>query len=244
MEEEIYTFKIGAYSPDTIPMARLAEYMLAMADVYGERASVHFKTLKKGSTILVSRVAHEAAPKVRENVNAAQWGEGSSQSVTAYKKVNGMLRADNATGELRRGRARVLVFPGRDLVTPARLGPFNQATTKEGVLVRIGGKDSTAHAMLEDTEKNVWSFEVTRELAVQLAHHLFQKPIRLIGHGRVVRNEHGVWEYLALKATEFETLSTHSLIEEVSNLRGATRDVPEVSPDALRRRFRDESQAH
>lgn len=37
----IYRFKIDAYSPDTMPMARLAQYMGELAVLLGEREAVH-----------------------------------------------------------------------------------------------------------------------------------------------------------------------------------------------------------
>jgi hypothetical protein len=241
MDQETYTFKIGAYSPDTIPMARLAEYMAAIAELYGEQRSVHFQALKKGSTVLVSRVEHEAAPKVRENVQSAQWADSRGPAALAFKRVNKMLRDDNATGEVRRGRAKVLQFPGRDVLLPARLGPFNQAVSKDGVLVRIGGKDSTAHAMLEGRDHRIFSFEVSRDLAIQLAHHLFGDPIRLVGQGRAFRNEQGEWEFLSLKATGFVRLSNESLAGTVQRIRQATGGTAPAGASAAIRLLRDDT---
>lgn len=40
-----YRFQIDAYTPETITMARLAEYMTYLAQVLGETASVHFDRL-------------------------------------------------------------------------------------------------------------------------------------------------------------------------------------------------------
>ena len=240
MDQETYTFKIGAYSPDTIPMARLAEYMAAIAELYGEQGSVHFQGLKKGSTIVVSRVEHEGVPKVRENVQSAQWADSRGPAANAFKRVNKMLREDNATGEVRRGRAKVLQFPGRDLLLPARLGPFNQAVSKDGVLVRIGGKDSTAHAMLEGPDHQILSFEVSRDLAIQLAPHLFGDPIRLVGQGRAVRNEQGEWEFLSLKASGFVQLSSESLAETVQRIRRASGGTAPAGANATIRLLRDD----
>lgn len=241
MEEETYTFKIGAYSPATIPMARLAEYMAAIAELYGEQSSVHFQTLRKGSTVLVSRVQHEAVPKVRENVQSAQWPDSRGPAANAFKRVNKMLREDNAIGEVRRGRAKVLQFPGRDVLLPTKLGPFNQAVSKDGVLVRIGGKDSTAHAMIEGPDRQILSFEVSRELAVQLAHHLFGDPIRLVGQGRAARNEQGEWEFLSLKATGFVLLSNESLAETVQRIRHASGGTAPAGASATLRLLRDDT---
>jgi len=219
IEDDIYTFRIDAYTPETIPMARLAEYMAVLAEMFGEEAAVHFKGLKAGSTQLLSRVEREAAPKVRLNVMNARSGDGRPEAAKAYVRANKMLREDNAVAHLALHESNVLEFPGRKTLTPPRLGPFNQAVHKDGVLVRVGGKDKTAHAIVEDADRVTWSFEVTRELAMALAHHLFEKPIRIVGTGRFVRNEEGSWECLALKGSEFKILNDDSLIDVVGRIR-------------------------
>lgn len=49
MDDE-YVFWIDAYTPATIPMERLAEYLTALAKMLGHGGSVHFNRLEKGST--------------------------------------------------------------------------------------------------------------------------------------------------------------------------------------------------
>ena len=219
IEDDIYTFRIDAYTPDTIPMARLAEYMGALANVFGEKSSVHFKGLANGSTKVVARVQREAAPKVRDNVSNAIAGDRQTDPAKAYKLVNVMLRDDNAAATLDRGDSNVLNFPGTKMLRPPKLGPFNQAVEKDGVLVRIGGKDKSAHAIIEDGDRVTWSFEVTRELAIELAHHLFGKPIRLAGTGRFFRDDEGQWQHTALRATDFHALNADSLADVVGRIR-------------------------
>ena len=53
---KIYSLYIDAYSPETMPMARLAEYMQSFAQMLGHEAGVHFAGLKPGSTRLAGRV--------------------------------------------------------------------------------------------------------------------------------------------------------------------------------------------
>jgi hypothetical protein len=89
-----YQFRIDAYSPATIPMARLAQYMAELAVLFGERDSVHFRGLTKGSTILNARIDREAVPKVRDRVMAVRAGAGDP--MRAFHALNKLLRADNA----------------------------------------------------------------------------------------------------------------------------------------------------
>lgn len=58
-----YRFVIDeSFTPDTLPMWRLAEYMTDMADLLGEKSYVHFVQIEGGSTVLVQDVEHEAYP--------------------------------------------------------------------------------------------------------------------------------------------------------------------------------------
>lgn len=241
IEEDIYTFRIDAYTPDTIPMARLAAYMAELAAMFGEKDRVHFKGLKAGSTKLLSRVEREAAPKVRNNLaNATSGDEG--EAAKSFKKLNEMLRDDNAEAKLVRGKSNILNFPGRKAVRPPKLGPFNHGVAKDGILVRIGGKDKSAHAIIEDGDGCTWSFEVSREMAKELAHYLFTKPLRLTGQGRWFRDEDGQWQYSTLKAAEFKVLDEASLLEVVGRVRGLPKETWKqgIDPIEMLRSLRDD----
>lgn len=245
IEDDIYTFRIDAYTPETIPMARLAEYMSELAAMFGEKERVHFKELKTGSTKLLSRVEREAAPKVRTNLQNVSSGE-DSEAARSFKKLNELLRNDNAEAKLTLGKSNILNFPGRKAVRPPKLGPFNQGVVRDGVLVRIGGKDKSAHAHIEDGDGNTWIFEISRELAKELAHYLFAKPVRLIGHGRWFRDEEGFWQYSSLKAVEFKPLEDASLVDVVGRVRDLPKETWGRGIDSLEllRSLRDDGEVH
>ena len=71
-------FYIDAYSPETIPMAKLAEYMADFAALLGKDNAVHFADLKKGSTQLVARVEFEDVPKVTTRLQDIRRGNPPS----------------------------------------------------------------------------------------------------------------------------------------------------------------------
>lgn len=242
--DDIYTLKIDAYTPETIPMERLAEYLLELSHLFGEKDSVHFNGLEAGSTKVQSRVQYEAAPKVRRALSAAQAGDPAHKATKSYKKMNEMLRKDRAGADLLCNGAQVLSFTGGREPRPMQMGPFTQAIVKEGVLVRIGGKDETAHALIEDREGLIWSFAVSRALAQQLASCLFGDPIRLVGHGRCQRDSYGEWQYNDLKADEFERLDAACLIDVVEKIRRLYENLE--TPDnviALMQSLRDDEES-
>lgn len=201
-----YRFKIDVFTPATLPMRRLAEYMLEVARLLGEPEHVHFEAVKKGSAILVSRIDFEALPKVRQRVRAAAAADAPDELRRPWRKIDGMLADDNAVGSLAEtGKTGVVVeFPGR-MARSAPIGPIAEDGAIEGQLVRIGGEDKTAHALVQTGLATV-SCEVSRETAKALGAHLYGKPLRFNGRGRWMRSAQGDWELLDFKARDFVVL--------------------------------------
>ena len=75
-----YRFHIDAFTPASLPMAHLAEYMAALAAFLGQRERVHFLRLEGGSTVLVQEIEVEAAPKVRERLEGVRRGDGPADA--------------------------------------------------------------------------------------------------------------------------------------------------------------------
>lgn len=220
-EHEEYTLRIDAYSPETMPMARLAEYMTTLANLLGQPERVHFVGVKPGSTCIVHKIEREAAPKVRERLGAVAANDAPDDARKAFKELNKMLRSDNAVADLNRsdGSAKILRFPGREEVVPDEIGPFSQPTELDGTLVRIGGKDATAHAMILTNDGATPTCEVSREMARSLAQYLFGQPIRVRGIGRWFRDSEGQWQLKQLRADAFELLNDRGLSDTVVSLR-------------------------
>lgn len=240
LDDDRYVFRIDAFTPETIPMARLAAYMAELAAMFGEEGNVHFQRITKGSAKLAVKVERQAVTKVRDNINEARMGVRGTRG-DRYRKLNEMLRSDNAEGTLKLNNSNILAFPGRKEARPPKLGPFTQALSRDGQLVRIGGKDRTAHAWIQDADGQTWSFEVSRGLARELAPHLFEGVIRLTGSVRATRNDDGEWSYDALKAHQFEELRAETLLEALGRIRALPTSETWL-PDAWQRieRERDE----
>lgn len=216
---EEYEFQIDAFTPATIPMARLALYLAELAALLGQPERVHFEKLKKGSVRLVARVEHEAISKVRMRLQNAGDPEAPEDVRRPYKKIDEMLRSDNAVGRLRRGKSNVIRFPGREAKRNPRMGPFTEPAEIDGKIVRIGGTDETAHALIEPADGGVISAECSRELAVQLAPYLYGNPVRVIGNARWERTDAGEWKLLSFRAKEFRQLRADDLAASIARLR-------------------------
>lgn len=222
-----YRFSIEAYTPATLPMKRLAEYMLHLARLMGEEKSVHFRDVEPGSAVLVQEVEQAAVPKVRERVRNAADASAPRDVRQLWNTIDEMLADDNSTGALVEvGQASVVVqFPGR-LGDRIEIGPVWQPGTVDGVLIRIGGEDKTAHAHLQ-SEEGVNICEVSRALARQLSPHLYGSPLRVTGRGRWRRSKQGKWLLDRFRAEEFLILDDSSMRDVLDRIAEASESFEE-----------------
>jgi len=214
-----YRFRIDAYSPDTMPMARLAEYMAELSAMLGERSAVHFRRLEGGSTVLVHQIDREAVPKVRQRVSQVRAGDGPAEPLRAYKTINKMLRDDDAVGTLRADKrgAVIIRFPGKE-EAQEQFGSVKQYGSIDGIVTWVGGSDQTAHITLETEGRQISHISMTRALAKALGNKLFE-PVRLHGRGRWSRDSEGLWILRDFRAEHFEALDDTPLSAVVTQLR-------------------------
>jgi hypothetical protein len=228
---EEYRFKIDAYSPTKIPMARLAEYMLPLAQMLGETGQVHFHRLAPGSTVLVSRVEHEAVPKVLARVSQVKRGEGTVEVLRAYSAINKLLRDDNAVGVLRTGSAIVLPFPGRN-EAQEEFESVRQQGFVDGVVTGVRGRDETRHITLETADGQQSGFSTTRAIAKELARK-YDEHVRLFGRGKWNRDKEGVWTLQEFKVEGFEELDDAPLSDVLAKLRSIATEWGDAAYEEL-----------
>lgn len=216
-------FKIDAFRPETIPMARLAEYMAALAALLGNEKSIHFVRLDPGSVELVHRVDTEDRPKVEDRLQALRLGDGTDDAAKAYRRLDDMLANDNAVGELVEGHhAIIIAFPGKTRPKPVEYGAFNQQGSLDGVPIKIGGLAETVPIHLQDIGPRpiMHLCSATRNMARAIAAHLFENPIRVHGNGRWKREANGDWTMSRFVIADFEVLDDSPLETVVARLRG------------------------
>ena len=216
-----YTLYIDAYSPETIPMDRLAQFMLNLATILGHKNAVHFDAVKPGSTQLLVKIDREDVPKVATRLDLMRRGEGAPDGAKAQIEIDRLLAEDNASGfiyEDQNQSAEIISFQGSKRQIPASYGPFKQEGSLDGVLISVGGADQTAHVMLQNGEIKYSGIETTRESARYLAKHMYE-PVRIFGTGNWMREANGSWTLRKFRLESFEALRTENLKDVVDQLR-------------------------
>ena len=225
----IYRLKIdGGYTPDTIPMKRLSEYMSDLAGLLGEPSSVHFYDLEEGSAIVAAAIDDPAIPKVERRVASISRGEAQDDLRIAFETLDKRLADDNAVGSLSayvnglETGAVVIDFPGRERPKPLDYGLVRQRGSIEGMLVNVGGRDKTSHLQLEDRDRTYTGINVSRELAKEIAKHLYGSVIRLHGTGRWRRDEDGVWQLNRFNVDSYDVLDDTPLHDALASIRSVS----------------------
>jgi len=217
-QDEEFRFQIAAYTPDTMPMARLAEYLAQLATILGEEKSVHFVKIEPGSTQVVHRVEREAVPKVRARADSVRRGDGPSDARRAYRRVNRLLREDNGTAVLRDSGtgADIINFPGIEEREETFTG-VRQRGAIDGEVVRIGGIQKWIPIMLRSEGETITNCYCKQSVAERLGGNLF-KPVRLFGSGRWNRDAEGKWSLGHLVVDSFEPLRIETLSQAIARI--------------------------
>lgn len=219
-----YKFRIAeSYTPETLPMARLAEYVAALARLFGEPTNVHFEGVSEGSAVLRVVIDQPARPKVYDRLQNLRTGTASQDVRSAFADLDELLRKDNAVGELVGDAGAVVIpFPGRSRPEPVVFGPFRQEGSLEGQVIRVGGKDETVPVHLRDGAIIHSGLNTTQELARQIARHMFGPTLRVFGTGTWFRDGDGCWLLKSFRISRFEVLDEAELRDVVKSLRSAS----------------------
>ena len=214
-----HRFKIDVYTPETLPMERLAEYMLEFARLLGEPDRVHFVEVESGSTVLLARVEEVAAPKVSQRLVDAAGGQGDPDALKALRALDDMLANDNAVGQiLDDAGAEVIALQGRNRSKPIEYGPFRENGVLEGVIIRVGGRAERAPVWLRDGQQIHKHCNAPQSLARRLAKHLYGPVLRVTGTGSWMRLATGGWVMRSFDINDFEVLDAAPLSDVIRHL--------------------------
>lgn len=226
MKKQEILLVIDRFTPDTLPMSRLAAYMREFATLLGSEERVHFSRLRKGSACLVAFPDEQAAPKVKTRIEEVVDSTAPRDALRASREIDNLLAADNAIGHVELDGARMIEFPGRLRPTQEKIGPVRRSTSIEGIIYQIGGKDETINVHLRGRDGDLRA-EVSIEMARRLAPFLLLGKIRMFGEGEWYR-VNGKWERHRFRGVDFTPLDKHSLPDA---LREMQRVFTGVDPD-------------
>jgi hypothetical protein len=239
--DDTYEFYIDAFTPASIPMLRLAEYMAAFAGLLGHEEHVHFDMLKPGSLTVVSRIEPVAQNKVQRRLDEVRFGTAPKAAMDAFRQIDEKLVADNAVGRVVRGKAKVVDFPGRKRLAEPSIGPIVQPGALDGEVIQVGGRDETINIHIKSGD-DIHRCITTKVIARQLAQHIFGAPVRVRGTGTWSRTESGGWKLHRFDIESFETPDETPLSKMFEELRARLTPLESgrLNPADVVRQLREE----
>lgn len=229
---EEMSFVIPGYTPETMPLDRLIEYLQQMSVVLGDPQNLHLVEIRNSSVAPVLHAPKATALEARERAQRVQRGDGTRRQVDAYNRIRRMVRRD-AVGEKYAGRAALLRTADRVILEiPAApddhgvIEGLRQSTTIDGELIKVGGPGDNAALQLRTLDGSVLSgFTASRSLTKELA-PLIYEWVRLAGIGQWCRTADGSWQLERMLVQSYEPLDEEEATVTLERLRDLKVDWP------------------
>ena len=226
-------FVIPAYTPETMPLDRLLQYLQQIGEVVGATSDMHLVRIDASSTKPVFRIPTPVAADARERIAAVRSGNGTRVQRTAFNSIRRMVRRDGGKPASLSDRTGVILdFPP----APEEIGAISgvrQASTFDGALIRVGGVGEFTPLQMQSLDGEVFSgFSAPRILAKEMAQRLFE-PIRVAGIGNWDRSASGEWKLSKMLVQSYESLDNEALEEVFHRLRTAPVTWPHNADDVL-----------
>ena len=202
-----YSLRLKGFTPQSLPLGRLGEYVCALADLIGDDVSASFERVTKGSAQLKVLIDESSESIVIARIRRAPLAEEGSSVRRGYEKIQSLLAADKTSAEFRPEKGAVILkFPG------APKGAIRLSTVKEfgelsGRIIKVGGRDDTIPVTLMTATGEAINCSSTLEMARRLKPCLLE-PVDVIleGIGRWKRTDSGAWSIIEFKIHDFSIM--------------------------------------
>jgi hypothetical protein len=202
-------------------MARLAEYMHKLAEMFGEDESVHFVRLDEGSTCLVAKIdGGTPSQRVYGRIRAVRDSAAPEAAMRAFQQIDDMVGQDRGHARLTSGAgAVVLRFPGRKIEHENIVSIVQQGTVTGRLYALMEDQEGDLRARIRPRQGNSYiPCTVKHGIRRELRHFLLD-AVRVSGRGTWVRGEDGEWSCRTLHIEGVQPVKDASLREAINSLR-------------------------
>ena len=230
-ESREFRFHIDIFTPDTLPMARLAEYLADLSVLLGNKEYVHFLRVEEAASSNLAYVVDlPAVPKTTHRLELVRTNSTNAppEAVKAFANINSKLAEDGAAAEIQSDAepGNTFVFPGRNIVpneSSDAFGPITESGILDGQVVRVGGFDRTIPVHMRSGKVHNYC-TANEDMARKLGPYVLGSPVRVFGEGKwYMENE--VWKRRIFTILDFQPIQDVSLIESIARLRSIPGDL-------------------
>lgn len=224
-----FRFEIDGFTPTTLSMRRLQDYIPHLVEIFGNQDDVHLLRVEDGSATPCIFAKQRVLTRVERRLLAIKTGHGSRKSYRAMDSINELLVEDDTSAVLKSPHFGIVIeFPGNKQSKEPIFGPISETGDLQGELFQVGGRDQTISIYLR-SEGEIYICTGTREQGRQISEHLF-KSVRVFGDGKWMRGKTGRWKLVSFILKDFRPLSETTLSQAIGSLRDLGRRL-EVKPD-------------
>lgn len=212
-----YQFEISGFTPETLPLRRLATYLDFLGELLGAGENMHLLRIEHSNAKPIIGIAERDSVRTERRLLAVRSGSGPIAAKRAYEALDTALSDDSASAVLTGPIGKIIEFPGSRRPKPATpLGPIEDEATVDGEVVQISGRDESISVYLRrDRHEQICTG--TRAQGRELARHMFNH-VRVFGTGAWIRNADGRWELQDVTIQRFVPLSDATFSSTIQKL--------------------------
>lgn len=228
-DEQKYRFRIGAYSPKTIPLGRLLTYLRQFEKLFSNPDKIHLLSVDNGSAMPAFHVDSDYEQAFKDDAVKASKGLGNDTQNAAFKEINFLAAEDQTTATIESpDGAEIIPFPGMN--RPLEKEPEIIADVKEQVTI-FATPFKLGKPTPRGNQYQVWLTDLktgdvipkaftSAETGIKMGAYLEQE-ISVNGIVQWARSEHGIWSigrFDIIGFEPFEVRKTSETFKAISQL--------------------------
>lgn len=230
-----YRFRIGAYSPKTMPLGRLLTYLKQFEKLFSNPDKVHLLSVEKGSAMPAFYVESDFEHVFEEDAIKASKGLGNETQNAAYREINFLAGEDNTTAKIEGpDGAEIVPFPG--VSRPIEKEPniiegIKERTTIFATPFKLGKptpKGNQYQVWLTDLKTGLTIPKAFTDADIGIRMGAFlEQEISVNGVAQYSRSESGVWSVARFDITGFEPFKVRKSADTFKALKNVDYDWPD-----------------
>lgn len=238
-----YHLRIGAHSPNTMPLGRLLEYLDSFRKLVSDDTKVHLVDIDDGSTKPAFLVDPDYADTFRRELLDTSNGIGSDKQIAAFNELNYLSAEDGKPSQVQGPDGRnVIEFPGA--ARPVKndhgtISGIKKATTIFAIPYKVGRKKANSQKYdiwMTDVKNGQVIPKVTAsvEIGVRLGAFL-EQSLSVTGNAELERSADGEWRVASFDVIGFDPFDLKPANDTFSSFKGVAHSIPEDIQDRLSR---------
>lgn len=238
-----YHLRIGAHSPNTMPLGRLLEYLESFRKLVSDDSKIHLVDIEDGSTKPAFLVDPDYVDTFHRELLSASRGVGPEKQIAAFNELNYLSDEDGKASQVQAPDGRnVIEFPG----APRPISNNQNTITGVKKAMTIFAIPFKAGRRKANSQKyEVWMTDVKNgqvipkvtasvDVGVRIGAFL-EQSLSVSGNAELERSAEGDWRIASFEIVGFDPFTLKPANDTFDSLKGVATSIPEDIQDRLSR---------